>query len=896
MASLDSPTGVVQDRSLRRPYWRAAMFYKALALVGLVSIFIADTSTPLGFAHGTLYPLIILIVALSERPWWIVAMTIAGILFTGLGFWLSLPAPPDFPLIYVLANRLLSMVAIAITGGLTLVAIKTLHQIQRSQALLVATHQSLTEKQQLLEIASRAGQLGGWKIHLLEPRLEWSDEVAHIHGVEPGFSPTLEQAFNFYAPKYQKLIRDSFRACAEEGLPFDEELQIITTQGCSLWVRAIGQPVHDQTGRIIAVQGAFQDINRRKMAETSLVASEQRFRQLSDAMPLIVWTAEPDGTVDYASQVLRDYTGIQEPAPHPSQYWLSLLHPDDREPCIKVWLHCVQTESNYSFEFRLRRYDQTYHWHLVQAVPIRDEQGAIVKWYGTAIDIHDQKQNQQKTEGLANRLNTILESITDAFLAFDRQWNITFINRQGEHLLQCQRQDVIGKNVWEVFPEAVGSIFQEQYEKAFSTQESVHFQALYPPLDCWFDIHAYPSSEGLAIYFQDISDRRALEEQLRQSQRLESIGQLTGGVAHDFNNLLTVILGNAELITDTLGADHQLYPLAEMITAAALRGAELTQRLLAFARRQVLEPKPVNVNELVNQMKALLQRTLGEHIHIECLAESDLWIALIDPTQLENALLNLCLNARDAMAYRGQLTIETGNIILGQDYIANNANAEVPPGEYIMIAVSDIGTGIDPANLNRVFEPFFTTKARGKGTGLGLSMVYGFIKQSQGHIKIYSEPGEGTTVKMYLPRYRQELVDAADSESDPMGHILGHQERILVVEDDPLVLRYAKEQLEHLGYQVITANNGPEALRLLQKQVAEIDLLFTDVIMAGGMSGRDVVEAAQQLRPDLKILYTSGYTENAIMHHGRLDPGVQLLSKPYGRKELAEKVHQVLSG
>lgn len=893
MASPDSPAGVVQDRS-RRPYWRAATFYKVLALVGLVSILIADTFTPLGFAHGTLYPLIILIVALSERPGWVAGMTIAGIVFTGVGFWLSSPSPPDFPLTYILANRLLSMVAIAITGGLTLVALKTLNQIQKSQALLLATHQSLTEKKQLLEIASQAGQLGGWKVHLLDLRIEWSDQVARIHGFEPGFSPTLEEALNFYAPEYQALIRENFRACAEEGIPFDEELQIITDQGRSLWVRAIGQPVHDQRGQIVAVQGAFQDIHRQKIAETSLITSEKRFRQLSDSMPLIVWTAEPDGTVDYASQVLRDYTGIQEPAPHPSQYWLTLLHPDDRDTCMKVWLDCVQTESNYTLEFRLRRYDQAYHWHLVQAVPIRDDQGAIVKWYGTSIDIHGQKQNQQATQKLADRLNTILESITDAFLTLDRQWQITFINRQGEHLLQCQRQDVMGQNVWEVFPEAVDSIFQQQYETAVRTQESVHFQALYSPLNRWFDIHAYPSSEGLAIYFQDISDRRVLEDQLRQSQRLESIGQLTGGVAHDVNNLLTVILGNAELISDVLGEDHPLHPLADMITMAAKRRAELTQRLLAFARRQILEPKPVNVNELVNQMKDLLQRTLGEHIHIECLASPEIWIALVDPTQLENALLNLCLNARDAMAYRGQLTIETANILLDQDYIANNANAEVPAGEYIMIAVSDTGTGIDPTNLTRVFEPFFTTKARGKGTGLGLSMVYGFIKQSQGHIKIYSELGEGTTVKMYVPRYRQTFVEAA--ESDAMDYILGDQERILVVEDDPLVLRYAKEQLEYLGYQVITAENGPEALRLLQENIAEIDLLFTDVIMAGGMGGRDVVEAAHQLRPDLKVLYTSGYTENAIMTHGRLDPGVQLLSKPYGRKELAEKVHQILSG
>lgn len=387
----------------------------------------------------------------------------------------------------------------------------------------------------------------------------------------------------------------------------------------------------------------------------------------------------------------------------------------------------------------------------------------------------------------------------------------------------------------------------------------------------------------------DVTERLALEERLRQSQRMESVGQLTGGVAHDFNNLLTVILGNAELLSDELVADARQRMLAEMIASAAQRGAELTQRLLAFARRQALEPKITDINRLVAGMDGLLRRALGEQVEIEVIRGAGLWPALVDAGQLENALLNLCLNARDAMPRGGRLTIETANAHLTHDYTSQYP--ELRPGQYVMLAVSDTGTGIAPEHLRRVFEPFFTTKEKGKGTGLGLSMVYGFIKQTGGHVNIYSEPGQGTTVRMYLPRTTG-TVQAEDSEhGSPDTH--SGSATILLVEDDELVRRYAQDQLTSLGYAVIVAENGALALDILRER-PDIDLLFTDVIMPGGMSGRQLADAARELRPSLKVLYTSGYTENAIVHHGRLDPGVELLGKPYRRSDLAHKIRQVL--
>lgn len=869
----------------------SARTIKFLALAGLVTLCVTDTVTPLGFAHGTLYPLLVILVGLAHNRRWIIGVTLASIILTGLGFFLSPSVSPDLPisLHYVIANRLLSATVIAITGGLILLILQVIDQIKASQQTLSQTNDTLRSQQLLLQIASEVGHFGGWLVRLPNYEIIWSEELCRIHGVASGFSPTLEQAINFYAPEYRDRITEIFTACVHQGIPFDEELQIINTQGQQIWVRAIGQPVYHDQGAIVAVQGAFQDINLQKQTEASLKHSQQQFRQLADAMPQIVWTANPNGTIDYASNALRTYTGILEPQPHPSQAWLTLLHADDRAPCLAVWLEAVQTGNPFTFEFRLRRHDGDYCWHLSRALPIRDQSGQIIKWYGTATDIHHQKQLEQEARHLAQRLNTTLESITDAFITLDNQWRFTFINHQAERFLQRQRTELIGKVIWDEFPETVDSSFQHQYDKAVAEKQSVQFRELYVPLNRWLEIRAYPSTEGLAIYFQDVTERIALEEQLHQSQRLESVGQLTGGIAHDFNNLLTVILGNAELLYEALEDNPRLQPLAEMMSGAAQRGAELTQRLLAFARRQALNPQVVEVNQLIEQMDRLLRRTLGEHIAIEIVQDPELWTALVDPVQLESALLNLCLNARDAMLQGGQLIIETANTHLDQEY--SNQAVEVIPGAYVMIAISDTGTGITPEHLERVFEPFFTTKAKGKGTGLGLSMVYGFVKQTGGHVSVYSEPGLGTTIRMYLPR--------SWGDTDQPTHFSQHQftggsELILLVEDDEPVRHYAQKQLEGLGYRVIPAAHGPEALQIIQQR-DDIDLLFTDVIMPGGMSGRDLAETALYLRPKLKVLYTSGYTEDAIVHQGRLDAGVQLLSKPYSRAELAQKIYHALA-
>jgi nitrogen-specific signal transduction histidine kinase/CheY-like chemotaxis protein len=391
-------------------------------------------------------------------------------------------------------------------------------------------------------------------------------------------------------------------------------------------------------------------------------------------------------------------------------------------------------------------------------------------------------------------------------------------------------------------------------------------------------------------FIRDLTEKIAAEERHRQSQKMEAVGQLVGGIAHDFNNMLTVITGTIDLLAEGVAEKPQLLSIAKLIGEAADRGAELTGHLLAFARKQPLQPRETDINDLIGAAQGLFRRSLGEQIEIEARLEADAWPALVDPTQLTTALLNLAINARDAMPGGGKLTLETRNVVLDETYAG--ANPDVRPGNYVMIAVSDTGTGIPEAIRDRVFEPFFSTKEVGKGTGLGLSMVYGFVKQSNGNIKIYSEEGHGTTIRIYLPQSggQPEQVAAA-----PLGSAIeGGSETVLIVEDDPMVRTYVTTCLKNLGYQTLEAADAAEAMAIADRG-AKFDLLFTDVIMSGAMNGRQLADEMTRRKRGVKVLFTSGYTENAIVHHGRLDPGVLLLAKPYRNADLAHMIRRALT-
>jgi PAS domain S-box-containing protein len=393
--------------------------------------------------------------------------------------------------------------------------------------------------------------------------------------------------------------------------------------------------------------------------------------------------------------------------------------------------------------------------------------------------------------------------------------------------------------------------------------------------------------------------RRKAEESLRQAQKMEAVGQLTGGIAHDFNNLLTVVLGGLEVIERQLPS-LPASPAISRVTRAkdmALQGVQravtLTSRLLAFSRQQPLAPRPLDANRLVSGICELLRRTLGEAIALETVLAGGLWQCFADVNQLENALVNLAVNARDAMTNGGKMTIETANCYLDEAYVATLAEP-VTHGQYVLVAVADTGFGMDRDTAEKAFEPFFTTKDIGKGTGLGLSQVYGFVRQSAGHVKIYSERGEGTTVKIYLPRHFGPADSTTVYAAPEAARAIG-TETILVVEDDKDLRAYATEILRELGYRLLEAANGAAALDILDDN-GDVDLLLTDVVMPGGLNGRQLADEALRRRPGLKVLFTTGYTRNAIVHHGRLDPGIHLIGKPFSFQELAAKVRTRLDG
>jgi two-component system NtrC family sensor kinase len=394
---------------------------------------------------------------------------------------------------------------------------------------------------------------------------------------------------------------------------------------------------------------------------------------------------------------------------------------------------------------------------------------------------------------------------------------------------------------------------------------------------------------------EEVARREATEMALRQSQKMEAVGRLSGGIAHDFNNMLTIILGNIDIALQRIGdANPRIERALKSARQGSERAATLVQRLLAFSRQHPLEVKAVDTNRLVHEMSEMLRRTIGEAISIETVLAGGLWRIAADPNQLENAVINLAVNARDAMPDGGRLTIETSNSYLDETYVTAHGG-DIAHGQYVMIAVSDTGTGMSREIVDRAFEPFFTTKPTGMGTGLGLSMVYGFAKQSGGHIKIYSEIGEGTTIKLYFPRLseQRDLPVWSGEDRAPQSRPKGGSETILLVEDDEEVKRFASETLRELGYKVHTAPEGATALKILENEPG-IGLLFTDVILPNGMNGRQLADEARRRRHDLKVLYATGYTRNAIIHHGRLDADVELLTKPFSADGLARKVRQIL--
>jgi len=522
---------------------------------------------------------------------------------------------------------------------------------------------------------------------------------------------------------------------------------------------------------------------------------------------------------------------------------------------------------------------------------------------GIIHDLSERKRAEQALRESEARLRALVETAVDGVILIDRRGTVLMFNPACERLFGYAASEAVGQNVKLLMP----SPYQEEHDGYLSNYARTGERKIIGigrevkgqrkdgsifPMELSVGEARQDEQSIFVGIVHDLSERKRTEEQLVQAQKMEAVGQLSGGIAHDFNNLLTVIVGNADLLSERLKVRPDLQRLAEAIAGAGERGAQLTQRLLAFSRRQTLQPVRIDCNALIGETQQLLRRTLRDDIELECSLDGELWAAYADPAQLQSALLNLALNAQDAMPGGGCLTVATANVPLDESY--RDRYPEVQPGRYVLISVTDDGEGMPADVLQRVFEPFFTTKEVGKGSGLGLSMVYGFVKQSNGHVSLYSEPGLGTTVRMYLPA----LSDSGESagpephEEEPPEEG-GRGTVVLVAEDDPYVRAYAVACLESLGYRTVAATDGREAMARLRQEPA-VDLLFSDVVMRGGMDGWELAERACAERPGLKVLLTSGYALETLAARGRLRPGLPVLNKPYRKAELARRVREAL--
>ena len=578
------------------------------------------------------------------------------------------------------------------------------------------------------------------------------------------------------------------------------------------------------------------------------------------------------------------------------------------------------------FETVHKRSDGTLYEASIRLQLMRLDGEAV--YYAAVQDLTELRQTQAALQESTRLLDSILSNTTMAVFMMNEHQHCTFMNNAAEELTGFTLAETQGKTLHEVvhhtYPDGRHFPIEEcAIDRAFPENNQTQGEEIFVHKDGSFypvgftaspmkdengstigtiiearnieaELKARATMEKFNSTLQEsvkeaLREREALVTQLVQAQKMEAVGQLTGGVAHDFNNLLQVIGGNLQLLEKDLEGDERKQRRVYNALEGVRRGADLASQLLAFGRQQALDPKVVNIGRLVRGMDDMLRRTLGETVEIETVIAGGLWNCLVDPTQVENAILNLAINARDAMHRDGKLTIEAGNASLDEVYAAQNA--EVSAGQYVMLAVTDTGSGIPKEALEKVFEPFFTTKGPGEGTGLGLSMVYGFVKQSHGHVKIYSEEGEGTTIRIYLPRTRKkEETQAAEPLSAPHAPA---KEVILVVEDDDAVRATTIELLSDLGYTILEASNADDALAIVNSGIV-IDLLFTDVVMPGKLKSPELALRAKQKLPSLQVLYTSGYTQNAIVHAGRLDEGVELIAKPFTRERLAHKIRAVL--
>jgi PAS domain S-box-containing protein len=774
--------------------------------------------------------------------------------------------------------------------------------------------------EQRLRIAQEVGKVGSFEWYPNAGRVDTSDQYRRIWGIDAGVPVTDELLISLVHPDDRHLLGRP-RLDSDNPLGYVEYRRIDPRSGAVHWIARRGEMVLSGTAGERRYIGIALDITERKQAEEAIARSESRWRDLFERMQEGFFVAsairDPQGALtDFrfveANPAFARQSGLD--ASESLGKTMRELVPDVQEELIRRYAEVLDTGESAQFELRAT---SLHRWFEVRAHRIDRNRFAVL-----FMDISERRKADEAIRESEQRFRLLAQALPNQIWTANEQGELDWFNEQvyvysgaapgsldGEgwaNLVHVDDVDHVSR-AWSAALVS-GDLYQAEFrlrrhdgEYRWFVVRAVLVRTRSGAFNGWVgsntDIEDQKAAEVAAassawVMEQAVAARTAelleAQEELRQSQKMETIGNLTGGIAHDFNNLLQVISGNLQLLGNDVADNQRAARRVENAMTGVTRGAKLASQLLAFGRRQPLAPKVVNPERLLRNMDDLFRRCLGGAVELETVIAGGLWNTLIDPGNLENALLNLAINARDAMDSRGRLTIEAGNAYLDDSYV--RAFPGTVAGQYVLIAVTDTGCGVPQDLLEKVFEPFFTTKPDGRGTGLGLSMVYGFVKQSGGHIKIYSELGQGTTVKLYLPRSRQaEQLSSEVRDSAPTGG----SETVLVAEDDDAVRDSVVALFTQLGYHVLQAHDAQSALAIVESGVA-IDLLFTDVIMPGRLRSPELAVKARQRLPGIAVLFTSGYTENAIVHGGRLDEGLELLSKPYSGDALARKVRQVL--
>ena len=714
-----------------------------------------------------------------------------------------------------------------------------------------------------------------------------------LYPTQEDSASSLKERLKFAPFKFQRdLVLD-------KGIPFTAEISLPTVDGLRHYEYGI-VPITftGKEDKVEAVLTTFTDNTRYKQSEEALRESEDRYKQLLSSATDYIYSVKVENGRAVATTHSPGCVAVTGYTPEEyqtdSELWSRMVPPGDRPAVFEQAAKSLQGEATPPLEHRILHKDGSVRWIRNTIVMRKNDQGQVDYYDGLVNDITERRLAEEERMLLA----TAIEQAAEAIVITDIQGDIEYVNPAFERVTSYESKEVIGRNPRVLKSGKHDSSF---YQKMWTTLLSGeawtgHFinrkkdQTLYEEEA---SISPVRDATGALAHFvavkRDVTREVSLEEQLRQSQRMEAIGQLAGGIAHDFNNLLTAILGYSGMVASHMTPDDPLLKNVREIEKAGRVAADLTRQLLAFSRRQVLQPKVLDINEVVANLDKMLRRVLGEDVELVTLFGFDLGRIKVDPGQMEQIIMNLAVNARDAMPKGGKLTIETANVELDEAYALNHV--AVRPGSYVMLAVSDSGHGMDVETQSHVFEPFFTTKEVGKGTGLGLSTVYGIVKQSGGNIWVYSEPGQGTVFKIYLPRI-EDVVSSLDPGDQPVEE-LGGTETVLLVEDEPAVRKLARIVLEKNGYTILEADRGGEALRIAAEEEGPIHILVTDVVIPQ-LSGRQLAERIEAIRPCTKVLYMSGYTGNAIIHHGVLDQGIAFLQKPFTPLGLLRKVREVL--